>query len=118
MSTRARTPPGGGALAAYVLHQYDWSETSLIVELFVRPLGRIVVAAKGAKRPTSNFRAVLIPFAPIHVLLGKAPADPQAEVLNLRSAEWAMLVAVPFLFALLAMAAARTSVLRTLGQTL
>jgi DNA repair protein RecO (recombination protein O) len=71
-----------------VLHTYDWSETSLIVELFTRPQGRLVVAAKGAKRPTSQLRAVLLPFQPIHVLLGKTPADAQAEVLNLRSAEW------------------------------
>jgi DNA repair protein RecO (recombination protein O) len=73
---------------AYVLHQYDWSESSLIVELFTRAQGRLVVAAKGAKRPTSNFRAVLMPFAPIHAALGKAPADEGAEILNLRSAEW------------------------------
>ncbi len=76
-------------LAAYVLHQYDWSESSLIVELFTRPQGRIVVAAKGAKRPTSNFRAVLLPFQPIAVLPGKPPKDEQAEILSLRSAEWA-----------------------------
>ena len=76
-------------LAAYVLHSHDWSETSLIVELFTRAQGRVVVAAKGAKRPTSNFRAVLLPFHPITVQLGKAPADEQAELFNLRSAEWA-----------------------------
>jgi DNA repair protein RecO (recombination protein O) len=58
-------------LLAYVLHQYDWSETSLIVELFTRAQGRVVVAAKGAKRPTSNFRAVLLPFQPLLALLGK-----------------------------------------------
>ena len=77
------------ALIAYVLHRYDWSETSLIVELFTRERGRLVVVAKGAKRPTSNFRPVLLPFQPLHALLGKAPADEQAEVLALRGAEWA-----------------------------
>lgn len=76
-------------LLAYVLHQYDWSETSLIVELFTRAQGRVVVAAKGAKRPTSNFRALLLPFQPLQALLGRAPADEQGEVHNLRSAEWA-----------------------------
>lgn len=80
---------GSHPLLAYVLHQYDWSETSLIVELFTRAQGRLVVAAKGAKRPTSNFRALLLPFQPVQVLLGKAPADEQGEVHNLRSAEWA-----------------------------
>ena len=88
--TTVRAPARSHApLLAFVLHQHDWSESSLIVELFTRTQGRVVVAAKGAKRPTSNFRAVLLPFAPIHVLLGKAPADETAEVLNLRSAEWA-----------------------------
>lgn len=85
--------PGGGrsgsALLAYVLHHHDWSESSLIVELFTRERGRVVVAAKGAKKPTSNFRAVLLPFQPLHALLGKTPADEQGEVHSLRGAEWA-----------------------------
>jgi DNA repair protein RecO (recombination protein O) len=76
-------------LTAFVLHSHDWSESSLIVELFTRERGRLVVAAKGAKRPTSNFRPVLLPFHPLLVQLGKPPKDEQAEVLNLRSAEWA-----------------------------
>jgi DNA repair protein RecO (recombination protein O) len=75
-------------LLAYVLHRYDWSETSLIVELFTRAQGRVVVAAKGAKRPTSQLRPVLLPFQPLLALLGKAPADDAGEVRTLRSAEW------------------------------
>ena len=88
----ARRPGGGrssSALLAYVLHHHNWSESSLIVELFTRERGRVVVAAKGAKKPTSNFRAVLLPFQPLHALLGKTPADEQGEVHNLRGAEWA-----------------------------
>lgn len=85
--------PGGGRpsspLHAYVLHRWDWSETSLVVELFTRERGRVVVIAKGAKRPTSNFRAVLLPFHPLQAQLGKAPADESGEVHALRSAEWA-----------------------------
>jgi len=85
--------PGAGRgsvpLLAYVLHSHDWSETSLIVELFIRNLGRVVVAAKGAKRPTSTQRAVLLPFQAITVQLGKPPKDDSTEVLNLRTAEWA-----------------------------
>jgi DNA repair protein RecO (recombination protein O) len=76
-------------LAAYVLHRHDWSESSLIVELFTRERGRLVVVAKGAKRPTSQLRPVLLPFQPLHALLGRAPADDQGEVHLLRSAEWA-----------------------------
>ena len=88
--TRHRAPARHAApLLAYVLHQYDWSETSLIVELFTRAQGRVVVAAKGAKRPTSNFRALLLPFQPVLAQLGKTPSDEHGEVHNLRSAEWA-----------------------------
>jgi DNA repair protein RecO (recombination protein O) len=85
VTRRAGTAP----LQAYVLHRYDWSETSLIVELFTRERGRVVVAAKGAKRPYSQLRPVLLPFQRLHVQLGKAPADEASEVHTLRTAEWA-----------------------------
>lgn len=87
-ATRQAGVRGGTGLLAYVLHHYDWSETSLIVELFTREQGRVVVAAKGAKRPTSQLRAVLLPFQPVLAHLGKVPADEQAEVRTLRTAEW------------------------------
>ena len=90
MATRARP----ATLTAYVLHRYDWSESSLILDLFTREQGRLAVAAKGAKRPYSQLRPVLLPFQRVHVALGRVPksdsADPQlSEVQNLRSAEWA-----------------------------
>lgn len=77
------------AQPAYVLHHYDWSETSLILDLFTRDLGRVAVAAKGAKRPYSQLRPVLLPFQRIQVSFGRAAADEVAEVLTLRHAEWA-----------------------------
>ena len=79
------TPP----LLAYVLHRHDWSESSLIVELFTRERGRLVVAAKGAKRPYSQLRPVLMPFQRVLVQLGRTPGDDSVELHNLRSAEWA-----------------------------
>lgn len=89
-----RTPRAPAALSAYVLHRYDWSESSLILDLFTREQGRVAVAAKGAKRPYSQLRAVLLPFQRLTVTLGRPPksddADPQAsDILNLRGAEWA-----------------------------
>jgi DNA repair protein RecO (recombination protein O) len=78
-----------GPLEAYVLHRYDWSETSLILDLFTRERGRIAVAAKGAKRPYSQLRPVLLPFQRIHVTLARHAADEHAEVHTLRGAEWA-----------------------------
>ena len=68
---------------AFVLHRYDWSESSLILELLSREFGRIAVVAKGAKRPSSNFRPVLLPLQPLHVAFGG-----DAEIRTLRSAEW------------------------------
>lgn len=79
--------PAAAPLAAFVLHSWDWSETSLIVELFTRDRGRVVVVAKGAKRPYSQLRPVLIPFQRLLVQLGRASADEAAEVHLLRSAE-------------------------------
>ena len=85
MSARGAAP----AQAAYVLHRYDWSESSLIVELFTRDAGRVVVAAKGAKRPTSQLRAVLMPFQRITVAVRAQPRRRRrSEVRTLRSAEW------------------------------
>src|SRR4051812_22320619 len=88
MATSERRSPAF-PLSAYQLHSYDWSETSLIVELFTRERGRVVVAAKGAKRPTSQLRPVLLPFQRLTVQLGRTPADADAEIHTLKSAEWA-----------------------------
>lgn len=52
---------------AFVLHQYPHSESSVIAELFTREQGRVVVVAKGAKKPTSNFRALLLPLQLLRV---------------------------------------------------
>lgn len=83
----ARTP---GTLVAFVLHSYAWSESSLILDLFTREQGRLAVAAKGAKRPHSQLRAVLLPFQRINVSLGRVPSGEGAsDVQALRGAEWA-----------------------------
>ena len=85
-----RASRGSAPLAAYVLHRYDWSESSLILDLFTREQGRVAVAAKGAKRPYSQLRAVLLPFQRIHVNLGRAARDEaSSDVQTLRGAEWA-----------------------------
>ncbi|MDP3699989.1 MAG: DNA repair protein RecO [Hylemonella sp.] len=68
---------------AYVLHRYDWSETSLILEVFTRHHGRIALVAKGAKRPSSSFRPVLLPLQPLQLNYGG-----DAEIRTLKAAEW------------------------------
>jgi DNA repair protein RecO (recombination protein O) len=56
---------------AFVLHQWDWSETSLILDLFTREHGRVAAVAKGAKRPYSQLRPVLMPFQRLLVATGR-----------------------------------------------
>lgn len=71
---------------AFVLHHYDWSESSLILDLFTREHGRVVLAAKGAKKPTSNFRPILLPLQPVRI--SYSISSERADVHNLRGAEW------------------------------
>lgn len=88
MSERRRG--AGGTQTAFVLHAYDWSESSLILDLFTRAEGRQVAAAKGAKRPYSQLRAVLLPFQCVELQLSRArPEAGDDDVRTLRSAEWA-----------------------------
>ncbi len=68
---------------AFVLHRYDWSESSLILEVFTRHHGRMALVAKGAKRPSSNFRPVLLPLQPLRLAFGG-----DAEIRTLKGAEW------------------------------
>ncbi|CAL94261.1 DNA repair protein RecO [Azoarcus olearius] len=51
--------------SAWVLHTLPWRETSLIVEVFSRDHGRLALVAKGARRPHSAFRGVLMAFQPL-----------------------------------------------------
>ncbi len=66
-----------------MLHSYAWSESSLILEVFTRNHGRIALVAKGAKKPSSNFRPILLPLQPLHLAFGG-----DAEIRTLKSAEW------------------------------
>ena len=68
---------------AFVLHRYDWSESSLILEVLTRHYGRIALVAKGVKRPSSQFRPILLPFQPLLIAFGG-----DAEVRTLKGAEW------------------------------
>ncbi|MDQ5849713.1 MAG: DNA repair protein RecO [Pseudomonadota bacterium] len=78
MKRRADHEPG------YVLHTYPYKETSLIVESFTRRYGRVALLARGARRPRSAMRGVLLAFHPLR--LGWSGS---AELANLISAEWA-----------------------------
>jgi len=67
----------------YVLHTYPYKETSLIVEAFTRQFGRVALLARGARRPRSALRSVLLSFQPLR--LGWSGA---AELATLVHAEW------------------------------
>ena len=66
-----------------MLHRYDWSESSLILDVFTRHHGRVALVARGAKKPSSSFRPILLPLQPLHLAFGG-----DAEIRNLKSAEW------------------------------
>ena len=68
---------------AFVLHSYAFRETSLILEVYSRSHGRLAIVARGARRPKSSLRGVLMNFQPLQLSwFGKG------EVRTLHSAEW------------------------------
>ncbi|MCL4184895.1 MAG: DNA repair protein RecO [Burkholderiaceae bacterium] len=75
---------------AWLLHATPYRETSLIVDLFTREHGRIAAVAKGAKRPRSTLRAVLLQFQPLLVAYAG-----QRELRTLTGAEWTGGLAAP-----------------------
>lgn len=68
---------------AFLLHSVPYSETSLVLDLFTRDHGRISALAKGAKRPNSALRAVLLQFQ--YLLVGFSGKN---ELRTLIAAEW------------------------------
>lgn len=77
MSSRVADEP------SFILHSYPWSESSLILETWSRHHGRVALVAKGAKKPTSQFRPVLLPLQPLRLSWGG-----DAEVRTLKAAHW------------------------------
>ena len=68
---------------AFLLHAVPYRETSLVLDLFTRDYGRIAAVARGAKRPRSKLRAVLLAFQPLQVSWSGA-----SELRTLVAAEW------------------------------
>jgi DNA repair protein RecO (recombination protein O) len=68
---------------AYVLHAQPYRETSLLLETFCRSHGRVAMVARGARRPRSLLRGVLLAFQPVSLAwFGRS------EVRTLANAEW------------------------------
>lgn len=68
---------------AFVLHSYAFRETSLIVEAFTRDHGRVALLARGARRPRSALRGLLLAFQPLELAWAGS-----GEVYTLLKAEW------------------------------
>ena len=58
-------PHNPGMDRAYVLHSYPYRETSLILQAWTEKHGRLGLVAKGARRPKSATRSLLVPFQPL-----------------------------------------------------
>ncbi|HTN28952.1 MAG TPA: DNA repair protein RecO [Burkholderiales bacterium] len=69
--------------AGYVLHSYPYKETSLIVEVFTRRHGRLGVLARGARRPRSAIRGMLLAFHPLGLSWSGS-----GELRTLRGVDW------------------------------
>ena len=68
---------------AFVLHSYPFRETSLVVEAYSRDHGRVALVARGARRPKSAVRGVLLAFQPLLVSWSG-----RGELRTLIRAEW------------------------------
>lgn len=68
---------------SFVLHSHPFRETSFIVDVISRNFGRLALVARGARRPRSALRGVLLAFQPLQ--LGWFG---QGEVRTLAKAEW------------------------------
>lgn len=68
---------------SFVLHSYPFRETSLVLEVFSRQHGRVPLVARGARRPRSALRGLLMSFQPLSLSwFGKH------ELRTLHGAEW------------------------------
>jgi DNA repair protein RecO (recombination protein O) len=84
---RAGRGRGGGPRIdqqpAFVVHAIPWRETSLIIDALTRDHGRVALVARGAKRPTSQFRGLLAAFNSLAISWSG-----QGEVKSLVRVEW------------------------------
>ena len=95
----------------YILHSYDWSESSLILEAWSRQHGRVALVTKGAKKPNSQWRPVLLPLQALRLDWWG-----DAEIRTLKSARWAGGPVMPYGDGLLAGLYLNELVMRTMAR--
>jgi DNA repair protein RecO (recombination protein O) len=71
------------AQLSFVLHAHPYRETSLILDVLSRDHGRLAMVARGARRPRSALRGVLLAFVPLEISWFGS-----GEVRTLMKAEW------------------------------
>lgn len=49
----------------FILHSRPWRESSLLLDVLTRDYGRVFLVAKGAKRPSAQYRGLLQAFCPL-----------------------------------------------------
>jgi DNA repair protein RecO (recombination protein O) len=69
------------------LHTYPYKETSLIVEAFTRRFGRVSLLARGARRPRSALRGILLSFYALRLSWSGGVSN-EASLGTLIGAEW------------------------------
>jgi DNA repair protein RecO (recombination protein O) len=67
----------------FVLHCWNWSETSLLIDALTARYGRVFLVARGARRPSSQYRGLLTEFCPL-----KFSWSGRREAKMLSGAEW------------------------------
>ena len=67
----------------FILHAWDWSETSLLLDVLTVRYGRVVLVARGARRASSQYRGLLTAFCPLRFSWSGAK-----EAKMLTRAEW------------------------------
>lgn len=71
------------AQPGFVLHSRAYRESSLILEAFTRDHGRVALMARGARRPKSALRGILLSFQPLLMSWSG-----RSELRTLTRAEW------------------------------
>jgi recombinational DNA repair protein (RecF pathway) len=92
MTTKTRLSDSKFKDLGFILHQYPYTETSLILDVFTQNHGRINLIAKGAKRPNSQLRPVLQLFQPLWLsysgkndLKTLTKAEPEGAILQIQA---------------------------------
>lgn len=67
----------------FILHAWDWSETSLLLDVLTVRYGRVFLVARGARRASSQYRGLLTAFCPLRFSWSGAK-----EAKMLTRAEW------------------------------